>query len=522
MDIEQKIEQVKKNIWQAIEDYGLHTDDNDVLNDISADFVNRLAYDSTYAKQELRELFRKSPAWNEELDAIIINGTRTHDPDYGRISSLATEILRPAYNNGTITNDTLYNIVHLFSNPNDDQTESIAVINDIAPKAYRPNKKPSRIFRAICDKLGISDDNAGSEFQKLYAQFADELSSRKIDFKLYVSLNPAHFLTMSNPKWDKRGPMLTSCHSLNSTEYSYNCGCTGYARDNYSFIVFTVADPSDPETLNNRKTTRQIFAYKPDNGLLLQSRLYNTSGGTCGAQEESKLYRDLIQREISALEGVPNLWKTYPYTDGMEECVEIGDGFGGYADWIYSNFDGKVSIRTDHAEDYEPLIVGTHGLCICCANEINSNLYCSNCSGGEYICDDCRERCSETYTVYDEDDREYYVCAECRDRYYTYCDRCECYYPNDNMHNIHGEYICHGCCEQNYTRCNTCNTYHLNDEIYDAHNEHGHEINICRDCFDNYFEECDECAEIYFTSNIEDGLCPECRNGNETETGVAA
>ena len=43
---------------------------------------------------------------------------------------------------------------------------------------------------------------------------------------------------------------------------------------------------------------RQMFAYKVNNGLLLQSRLYNTSGGTYGAQKESKLYRDLVQREI--------------------------------------------------------------------------------------------------------------------------------------------------------------------------------------------------------------------------------
>ncbi len=83
----------------------------------------------------------------------------------------------------------------------------------------------------------------------------------------------------------------------------YNCGCTGYARDDVTFIVFTA---SNTETLNNRKTSRQLFMYKPQNELLLQSRLYNTYSGICGAQAESKLYRDLVQREISALEGVPN------------------------------------------------------------------------------------------------------------------------------------------------------------------------------------------------------------------------
>lgn len=100
-----------------------------------------------------------------------------------------------------------------------------------------------------------------------------KLSAKQIGLKLFVSVNPAHFITMSNPKRDSRGATLTSCHSFNSTEYDYNNGCTGYARDETSFIVFTVADPTDPETLNNRKTTRQVFAYRPGSGLLLQSRM---------------------------------------------------------------------------------------------------------------------------------------------------------------------------------------------------------------------------------------------------------
>ena len=73
-------------------------------------------------------------------------------------------------------------------------------------------------------------------------------------------------------------------------------------------IAFTVDNPLKPETFNKRKTSRQLFIYKVGNGLLLQSRIYNTSGGTCGEQKESTLYRDLVQREISELEGVPNLW----------------------------------------------------------------------------------------------------------------------------------------------------------------------------------------------------------------------
>ena len=61
MDMSELIERTKQNIWQAISDYGKHTDQTSVMDDCTADFVNQLASDSCYAKQELRELFSKSP-----------------------------------------------------------------------------------------------------------------------------------------------------------------------------------------------------------------------------------------------------------------------------------------------------------------------------------------------------------------------------------------------------------------------------------------------------------------------------
>ena len=306
---------LRNNIKQAIRDYREHTDKVDILNDVSDNFIHRLAEDAAASKRDLRELFRKSPAWNEELQALVINGTRTHDPDYNRVRSLGEQILYPwacnadEYNHRLSIRALLY-----FTEPNakpDDVARYIAAIEELAPNAYRPRRKKSRIFKALCDALGVTNNNAGSNFQKLYAQFADELSAKKINFKLFVSINPAHFITMSNPKHDRRGNMLTSCHSFNSTEYRYNNGCTGYARDDVTIIAFTVDDPSNPELLNNRKTTRQLFMYKVGNGLLLQSRMYNSGGGVYGASELSPLYRNLVQREISELEGVPNLWKTY-------------------------------------------------------------------------------------------------------------------------------------------------------------------------------------------------------------------
>lgn len=473
MDMSELIERTKQNIWQAISDYGKHTDQTSVMDDCTANFVNQLASDSCYAKQELRELFSKSPVWDANLDALVINGTRTHDPDPDRIYTLGTDILSEAIYRADNSRP-IYDAIRFFYDPNFEQ-EGIAAIKQLAPKAYAPNKKKSRVFKALCQALGVADETAGSDFQRLYAQFADELTSKKIGFKLYVSINPAHFITMSNPKGDHRGTTLTSCHSFNSTEYEYNNGCTGYARDKVSFIAFTVADPADKETLNNRKTTRQVFAYKPGNGLLLQSRMYNTSGGVYGASEDSKLYRDLIQREISMLENVPNLWKTYPTVGEKSFCVERGDGFGGYPDWEYKNFDGRISIRADHAEDFTSLVVGSYGLCVSCGCETSRGVYCEDCRSRNY-CDCCEEYVDEElYSVRDSCGNWIEVCENCRDRYYEQCHECDEYHIREDM---------------------TFVTLRDGDHAY-----------VCEDCMDSYGV-CPHCGTMI--ERCDNGTCPEC------------
>ena len=452
MKTEDKIKLAEKNIWQAIDDYRAHTYSTAVLDDISDVFVHKLAKDNTYFKKKLRDLFRKSPVWNEELDALVINGTRTHNPDYKRVQRLAEAIVSSARKQLTVTENTLLDgALRFFCYPDENPEMAINAMNKLVPKAFAVNKKPSRIFRSLCEGLGVASNEAGSDFQRLYAQFADEISSRKIDFKLYVSLNPAHFITMSNPKQDKRGDTLTSCHSFNSTSYRYNNGCSGYARDEYSFIAFVAADPKNPETLNNRKTMRQIFGYKPGNGVLLQSRLYNTSGGTYGAQADMKLYRDLIQREISALEGAVNLWQTYRYHNNSHCIIGTGEGFGGYADWFYSDFDTRISIRKDHAEDYQSFDLGKYGLCIECGREISAHLYCTDCEveddeDADEQCDECEEYFESTYPVYDLDGASIRVCAACRNQYYAYCHECGEYHPRSTMTvQEDGSMLCRNC-----------------------------------------------------------------------------
>ena len=478
--------QLCNNVLTALDDYFRHADSDDVYENISEEFVNRLVSDSIRSKSSLRQLFCKSQGWDENLQAMVINGTKTHNPDYILVHNLANSILRPAKWDADRDKLTLIErAICFFSRPNDKDESYINAINELAPHAYAPHKKRSRIFKAICDSLGVTDLSAGSEFQRLFAQFADELSIKKIDFKLFMSLNPAHFLTMSNPKKDNRGSTMTSCHSFNVSDSEYNCGCSGYARDDVTFIVFTASDPNTPETLNNRKTTRQLFMYRPYNGFLLQSRLYNTYGGTCGTQAESKLYRDLVQRELSELEGVPNLWKTEKYCGNKNHIyIACGNGFGGYCDWIHPDFDAKISIRNDHVYDFKVFTVGTYGLCISCGYEISNGLFCDDCDHDDCeLCQECENYTSETWEVFNHRGEVIRVCESCLDEHYRLCEHCHEYYPRDTLTIIgDGSHVCSQCIAEDYAVCDECDEYFRRDELSEVVNADDGTILICQAC----------------------------------------
>ncbi|WP_213065489.1 hypothetical protein, partial [Acinetobacter baumannii] len=103
--------------------------------------------------------------------------------------------------------------------------------------------------------------------------------------------------------------------------------------------------------------------------------------------------------------------------------IRNGYGFGGYSDWVYPEFDAKISIRNDHSHDFKPFEVGTYGLCICCGNVTSEGLYCSDCDPDEReFCQECEESCYETWEVIDYRGNFIRVCSDCLERYYRYCD----------------------------------------------------------------------------------------------------
>lgn len=514
-------------------------DSRDILSNDIRSFCLRIAEDNYESKKEVRGLFSKSPAYDEEWDYILINGNRTHEPDWDTVENDTVKLLLLNEKGTRFACDCfIRNLIDGLRGEKLSEQYAIEKMATIDDRIYHKGKKVSKMLRALFVALEL---DKVPDFESRYARIADECNSRKIDFKYILSTNPAFQITMSNPQSDNRGTMLQSCHSLNSG-YEYQNGCSGYARDNYSFITFIPSVFDDKKTWINRKTMRQMFFYKPYNGVLIQSRLYDASGGLYGDQGEvMKIYRDLVQREISSCEGEVNSWNTkrYNHYGDSEFRLGVGDKFGGYPDWAYSNdFDIRQSIRKGKT-NFVKYNAGAAGRCMACGclTYNGDNVFCEDC--GSYHCDRCGDSCNEIFTVHDGYGEEIDVCEYCRDNYYGLCDCCGelfedlteiedrfwCEYCRDEefsrcdncgewtrneylTETDDGDFMCEECLHENYTQCDECGGW-VKDTVETADGG-----SICEFCKDRYYFECEECGEVYPNDEKveKDGkeLCKDC------------
>ena len=532
---ETKVEQLQRQIKEALFAYVSHAEDGNDLEAIATPsdfFLKKLAKDATEAKKSLREMMRKSPAWDEALDAWVINGNRTHEPDFEAIDEWLEELFNPVLydGKGTIGSDDWWAFITCLRNDFDNvdynyRKEVIKILNDIDKGIYAKGKRKARIVRSMLIHYGLWDETAHSECQRLFALIADELVAKKIKYKLYVSINPAHMITMSNPKFDDRGSMLVSCHSLNS-KYSYKSGCVGYARDNISLIAFTVKDDEDIDNLYTRKTSRQMFFYEPKSCILLQSRMYKAVGskggeygGINGYDGLSTEYRHLIQKEIAFCEGVPNLWekpRDYDYgLMGLDIRFLTGYGFGGYDDWNNIEYCPILSIRKDWDGDFGRFTIGNYGLCFSCGEEIKDGILCSECNGTK-MCANCTGlfNASELTEVHDLHGQIYSVCERCRDRHYRFCEECNEWYYKENTTFAKGcdGYVCNRCLAQHYSKCDSCCHYFYDNELINAIDENGHSIDICESCRDDNYH-WDDDRKTYVSDNFVEKNEEEKNNG---------
>ena len=124
-------------------------------------------------------------------------------------------------------------------------------------------------------------------------------------------------------------------------------------------------------------------------------------------------------------------------------------------------------------------------ICVSCGCIIeNDDYYTPN---GDVYCEDCFHEdfkvCWHCGTVEHMDDMIYieseerWVCDNCENRYYFYCDCCNEHYHNELGQWLENDYVCEDCFERNAYYCSNCNEY-----VWENH------WNFDADC-------CEMCAE---------------------------
>ena len=363
-------------------------------------------------------------------------------------------------------------------------------------------QKTSRVVNKLCCYLGYDKVDG---YNREFAKYADSLSPLAIKRHTVLSINPLDYLTMSF------GNSWASCHTIDKenkrrmpNNYSgcYSSGTISYMLDASSMVLYTVdASYDGNEYWTQPKINRQMFHWGEDK--LVQGRLYPQDND--GYDEEYTPYRNIVQQIISTIFDFPNLWTLRKgYNHASNYICSYGTHYRDYEH--YKNC--SLSI-VQGSENRESFIVGAEPICvdcgethheednICCCSKarcvhcgetlregdicwVDDEPYCRECV---HYCDVCEEyhRGSETYIP----SRGIYVCNECLERHFIYCEVCESYESEGNMYWIECEnrYVCEHCVNRYYSYCEDCGEYYPDDEMF----THGG-LTLCESCYDSRVE----------------------------------
>jgi hypothetical protein len=137
------------------------------------------------------------------------------------------------------------------------------------------------------------------------------------------------------------------------------------------------------------------------------------------------------------------------------------------------------------------------------------------CKTETICCYECGKEIQDHEAIYHIG--EEYICEDCRDAYYMYCEDCDNLARNDDVFAVDNRtrYVCGDCSDKYYT-CDHC---------YNLFSDHRIAINtiqrtLCVYCYEDYYFACEGCGEVY---NFDDGEyidgCYYCRSCAEDNRG---
>lgn len=466
-------------------------------------------------KTYLRNLFRQSPLWDDENQAIVVDRTVTIKCSADTMRSTYSNLFDGLDYNLNLSNDSrtlLKNIAYQLEDVylNCGKLNS-AIIADIVrdsdnirkhiSSAMRDGVSITRIVNKICSELVLADGSVfdattynsnGWSYQAIYAKFSDACHDREAAERVTISIHPCDFLLMSN------GNSWSSCHFINSngifhenasTSYhgAYKAGCLSYMLDEPSFIVSTLPAKASEPYYDVPKQSRICCQYT--NGILVCGKRYPNNSNDARAD-----IRNFIEGIIAGVEGQPHRWKVSHNVDRIADFVTTGCNSLHYRDYEYDAQHPAIAALKSMVEfDFDApakLTIGHESYCVHCGTRLRDASKIE-CSKHDHIvrCAHCGKVITSGVESFTYDGDTY--CGDCG----VMCDYHGVLEPKTiACHDIgDGRMVCDDAIKY-YAACAKCGTMH---KLVDM--KRGVDGNMyCIEHFDELFETCPDCGALKF------------------------
>lgn len=380
----------------------------------------------------------------------------------------------------------------------------------------REGQKTTKTVGKVMRYYGI-DKLAG--YSREYAKYCDAINVIDITRHTVLSIHPVDYLTMSF------GNSWASCHTIDkenrrgmpdSYEGMYSSGTMSYMLDGSSFVLYTVDSKYEGNTFYEcDKINRCMFHAM--NERIVQGRCYPQSeDGNDGLYAQ---FRNLVQKVMSELWDIPNLW-TIKRGSSMTSVIDnCGTHYPDYIHFSYCNMSVFKDTNIPHTNGV--MKIGHKPICIECGNEHTTSDNINCCREYGHVCPECGAIVDDEYYTEINGERYHDDCVflcEYHDRYEPNCERWGHVYR-------YGD-ICHDAFEAyEFDTCEEC------DELYHVDDMHSTEGGyVCEYCHNNSYvfvdslgysvptseaTYCEVCQEHFITEDAETDdngnlICPNC------------
>ena len=387
--------------------------------------------------------------------------------------------------------------------------EQVEIINKVFPFAHaHTGQKANRVVNKIMKYLGYDKH---PDYNREYAKYADAMSPMTIKRHTILSINPIDYLTMSF------GNSWASCHTIDKTnkrgmpntyEGQYSSGTMSYMLDGTSMVFYTVDAKYDgDEYYNEPKVHRQMFHFQTP--CLIQGRLY-PQDNDYKDNDFYKQYRNLVQKIMSEIYEVPNLWSIQRRTsEALEHVISHGTH---YQDYVYYDNCTISTLKSGEDSTHFTVVIGHKPICVYCGKEHSNKENISCCAEHKCRCENCGEFIDEDEVRWI--DNEPY-CNDCA----HYCDNCNEYHRNEEHYVASSnEWVCDDCFYNDYSECSCCGEIFSSRDLSEVEGEM-----ICENCWDEKTDTCSECGDVYFIDHMHrlpngDLVCDDCYDNLKEET----